>query len=153
MKLVERGKCPDDDEDPFEKLRTLTIAPDGLCQLYSLGQKIGLKNCGLPPQVTDSGFNTFDEQMSQLVICKGNSDQKIIEAMRNWKGVIKHNNVTSAYLDNSLVGGLRLDPTFPKTETARHNKLCTILIKKITLQILPNVQEDIVEIGETASFK
>ena len=128
FEIVQRGECPDD-EDPFEKLKTLTIAPDGSCKLYSLGKKIELKNCGLPPKVTDSGFNTFDEQMSQLVICKGNSDQKIIEAMRKRKGVIKHKNVISAYLDNSLVGGLKLDPTFPKTATVRH-KLCTILVQK-----------------------
>ena len=128
FEMVKRSMVPDG-EDPFKKLKTLVIAPNGSYTLYAIGKRIWPIKFGLPPTVTPDTIGDLDTQLSQLAICKGNSDETMKKAILKRVGVSKYRNVAKSYVDYTIVGGLETDHSYPTNGTVRHPK-CSILVKK-----------------------
>ena len=129
FEIVQRSSYPDG-EDPFVKTKSLVIKPDGTYNLYALGSQVDCSTLDLPVQELEKSTVTeLDKKLSELDICQGNCDEKVLKFVKKRKSSIKYKGSVSAKLDNSLIGGLKNNSLFPKHGTVRH-KNCTILVHK-----------------------
>lgn len=114
--------------DPFIKVKTLAVEGTGSYKLYALGHPIDKASLGLPETLSVQNLAQFDEDLTDIGLCKGNEEKKYIEMLKKRKGEIKYSDATTAYLDTTLQARLETDlEDILSGVTVRH-KDCTILV-------------------------